>query len=139
VESRRKGNDRRASASGVAYRDKQLIVWRVGRPSGLRLVGAVDAFNVRHVEDILASALNGESEYDVHIDVSMIEFVDVSGIRALVSAAERADGRHRMILHGLPPLMSRVMEVVGWSDLPTLFIAPGAFPHGDLGQAEPRT
>jgi hypothetical protein len=33
-----------------------------------------------------------------------------------------------MILHGLPPLMSKVMDVVGWSDSPTLFISTGEFP-----------
>jgi len=119
------------AASSVAYRDKQLVVWRIMRPSGLKLIGAIDGSNVKRVEEILASALNGESEYDVHVDLSLIEFVDVSGIRALVSAAERADGHHRMILHGLPPLMSKVMHVVGWIDLPTLFIAPEAFPDGD--------
>jgi anti-anti-sigma factor len=128
VESRRKGRDRRVAASDVAYRDKQLVVWRVLKPSGLRFVGAIDAFNVARVEDLLAGALNGESDYDVHIDLSLIEFVDISGIRALVAAAGKADGNHRMILHGLPPLMSRVMELVGWSDSPTLFIAAEAFP-----------
>lgn len=115
----------------MAYRDKQLVVWRIQRPTGLRLIGAIDAFNVHQVEEILAGALNGESDYDVHIDLSLIEFVDVSGIRALVDAAERAEGRHRMILHGLPPLMSKVIDVVGWSDSSALFIAKGDFPQGE--------
>ena len=125
------------AASDVAYRDKQLVVRRILRPSGLRLVGAIDVFNVHQVEEVLAGALNGESDYDVHVDLSLIEFVDVSGIRAIVAAAERADGHHRMIVHGLPPLMSRVMEVVGWSDLPTLTIASEAFPSGDHTLSEP--
>ena len=103
------------------------------RPSGLRLIGAVDVFNVRRVEEVLAGALYGQCDFDVHIDLSLIEFMDVSGIRALVSAAERAEGRHRIILHGLPPLMSKVMEVVGWSDSPTLLIVQEDFP-----QAEPQ-
>jgi anti-anti-sigma regulatory factor len=115
-------------AAAVAYRDKQLVVLRILRPSGLRFIGAIDAFNVSRVEEILAHALNGESDHDVHMDVSLIEFVDVSGIRAFVAAAEKTDGRHRMILHGLPPLMSKVMDVVGWSDSPTLFIATGELP-----------
>jgi hypothetical protein len=34
-----------------------------------------------------------------------------------------------MIIHGLPPLMSKVMKVVGWSDLPTLVIAAEGFPQ----------
>jgi anti-anti-sigma regulatory factor len=115
-------------AAAVAYRDKQLVVLRILRPSGLRFIGAIDAFNVSRVEEILAHALNGESDHDVHMDVSLIEFVDVSGIRAFVAAAEKTDGHHRMILYGLPPLMSKVMDVVGWSDSPTLFISTGEFP-----------
>jgi anti-anti-sigma factor len=125
------------AASDVAYRDKQLVVWHIMRPSGLRLVGAIDASNVHQVEEVLASALNGESDYDVHIDLSLIEFVDVSGIRAIVAAAEKADGHHRMIIHGLPPLMSKVMRVVGWSDLPTLVIAAEDFPQEGHRQGEP--
>lgn len=120
----------------VAYRDKQLVVWRVFQPSGLRLVGAIDTFNVRRVEDLLIGALNGESDFDVHIDLSLIEFVDVSGIRAIVAAAQAADGRHRMIIHGLPPQMGKVMEVVGWSDLPAIVVAPETFPYSEEPQAE---
>jgi anti-anti-sigma factor len=127
----RKGMDRRRAAPGVAYRDKQLVVWRVVKPSGLRLVGAIDAFNVGHVEELLAGAFNRESDCDVHVDLSLIEFVDVSGIRAIVAAAMRADGHHRLILHGLPPQMRRVMEAVGWSELPALAIVAEAFPEGD--------
>jgi anti-anti-sigma factor len=126
-----KGVDRRRAAPRVVYRDKQLVVWQVVKPSGLKLVGAIDAFNVGRVEELLAGALNGESDYDVHIDLSMIEFVDVSGIQAFVGAAQKTDRHHRLILHGLPPQMSRVMEVVGWSELPSLVIAPEAFPDGD--------
>jgi anti-anti-sigma factor len=129
MQRRKKGTDRRRGSSGEAYRDKQLVIWRIARPSGLRLVGEVDAFNVGRVAEILASSLNGQSGRDVHIDLSLLEFVDVSGVRALVSAAEQAAGRHRLILYGLPPLMSRVMDLVGWNDLQTLVIAEKEFPQ----------
>lgn len=128
MERRRQGRNRSIAAAAIAYRDKQLVVLHILRPSGLRFIGAIDAFNVSRVEEILADALNGESDYDVHMDLSEMEFVDVSGIRAFVAAAEKTDGHHRMILHGLPPLMSKVMDVVGWSDSPTLFISTGQFP-----------
>jgi hypothetical protein len=49
-----------------------------------------------------------------------------------VAAAEKADGRHRMIIHGLPPLMGKVMELVGWSDSPTISIAQEEFPQAEL-------
>ena len=122
---------RKQSLDEIVYRDKQLVVRRVFRPSGLRLFGAVDASNVGPLEEILASALNGHSDYEVHVDLTRLEFCDVSGIRALVSAAKRSDARHRMVVHGLPPLMTKVMSVVGWTDLPGISIVDTDFPTSD--------
>ena len=68
----------------------------------------------------LSTALDGEG--DLHIDLSYLEFCDVSGIRALVAAAESVSGRRRLVLHGLPPQLRTVMTVVGWTDLPGLAI-----------------
>ena len=127
---------RRSSASQAVYKDRQLVISRHARPTGLRLVGAVDASNVESVAKVLASALNGDSDHDVHVDLARLEFADVSGIRALVRAAERADERHRMIIHGLPPLMEQVMNVVGWTGLRSLTISEGPFPDGDGEQAQ---
>jgi anti-anti-sigma factor len=127
---------RRSAESQTVYRDRQLIISRQARPTGLRLVGAVDASNVESVVKVLASALNGDSDHDVHIDLARLEFADVSGIRALVQAAESADERHRMIIHGLPPLMEKVMNVVGWTDLRSLSISEAAFPDGDAERAQ---
>jgi anti-anti-sigma factor len=128
---------RRSSDLETVYKDGQLVISRFARPSGLRLIGAVDASNVDSVVKVLASALNGGSDHDVHIDLSRLEFADVSGIRALVQAAEHADERHQMILHGLPPLMQKVMNVVGWTDLRSLSISDAAFPDGDGTLSEP--
>jgi len=58
----------------------------------------------------------------LHLELSRVEFSDVSGIRAFVLAAECADARNRIVLHGLPSLLQRVITVVGWADLPGLEI-----------------
>ena len=110
------------AADRVVFRDSQLVVTRTFRPPGLRLVGAVDASNVEALKDVLAAA-PADGAVEVHLDLTRLEFSDVSGIRAVVAAAEQADGAHRIVLHGLPPLMSRVMTAVGWSELPSLEIA----------------
>ena len=122
---------RKQSRDEIVYRDKHLVVRRVFRPSGLRLFGAVDASNVGPLEEILAAALNGRSDFEVHVDLTRLEFCDVSGIRALVSAAKRSDANHRMVVHGLPPLMTKVMGVVGWTDLPGISIVDWDFPTSD--------
>jgi anti-anti-sigma factor len=120
---------RKAESDAVVFRDRQLVVTRTYQPDGLRLVGAVDASNVDGLVEVLDSSFNGDGHGQVlHLDLRRLEFSDVSGIRALVSSAERATGRFRMVLHGLPPLMSRVMNVVGWSEMPSLELSDDGFP-----------
>jgi anti-anti-sigma factor len=98
------------------------VIRRTSTPDGLRITGVIDLFNIDSFARTLNASLAGEGEGDLHIDLSRLEFCDVSGIRALVSAAERLDGRRRLVLHGLPPQLRTVMTVVGWADLPGLVI-----------------
>ncbi|HEX7265135.1 MAG TPA: STAS domain-containing protein [Candidatus Dormibacteraeota bacterium] len=100
------------------YADKQLVIRHTVPAGGLSFSGILDIFNADSVASCLSSQLDGQG--DLHIDLSKVEFCDVSGIRALVSAAETAGDGRRLVLHGLPPLLARVMTLVGWGDLPTL-------------------
>ena len=102
------------------YADKQLVIRRTTEPVGLSFTGAIDLFNVDSVALTLNSALDGEG--DLHIDLSQLEFCDVSGIRAFVTAAQSVGCRRRLVLLGLPPQLRTVMTVMGWSDLPGLVI-----------------
>jgi anti-anti-sigma factor len=120
---------RRSARRDVAYQDKQLVVTHTFEPVGLRFMGAVDASNVEAVARVLDWTLQAHEQADVHIDVRGLEFADVSGIRALVAAAERVNGSRRLILYGIPPLMTRVMDVVGWTDVPALTLSDSEFPH----------
>jgi anti-anti-sigma regulatory factor len=100
------------------YADKQLMIRHTVPDNGLSFAGIIDVFNADSVAASLKSQLNGEG--DLHLDVSRVEFCDVSGIRALVAAAESAPGSRRLVLHGLPPLLQRVMTLVGWGELPSM-------------------
>jgi len=122
---------RRSARRGVAYQDKQLVITQSTQPPGLRLDGEVDASNVEAMSSVLNKTLQANDGAYIHIDLTALEFSDVSGIRALVAAAERADGTRRLILYGLPPLMTKVMDVVGWTDLPALTISDSKFPNGE--------
>jgi anti-anti-sigma regulatory factor len=104
----------------LLYSDKQLVIRRTTTPDGLLITGVIDLFNIDSFARTLSASVAGEG--DLHIDLSRLEFCDVSGIRALVSAAERVAGRRRLVLHGLPPQLRTVMTVVGWADLPGLVI-----------------
>jgi anti-anti-sigma factor len=105
-------------AEDFIYIDKQLVIRRT--PGGLSISGAIDNYNVDSFSRSLSALLDGKG--DVNVDLSELEFCDVSGIRALVRAAERLDGGRRLVLHGLPPQLRTAMALVGWTDMPGLVI-----------------
>lgn len=75
----------------------------------------------------LSDAISGHG--DLHLDLSKLEFTDVSGLRALVQVAENAGNNRRLVPRGLPPRIRMVMAAVGWGDLPNLVIEE---PEGEL-------
>jgi len=112
------------------YADKALVVWRSAPSGAVVISGSIDHHNAGAVARSLAAELcrDGESpagaaqpDRDLHVDVRQLEFSDVSGINAIVDVARRA-AEGRLILHGLPDAIARVMAVVGWSDLPGLVV-----------------
>jgi anti-anti-sigma factor len=104
----------------LLYIDKQLVIRRTYAPAGLSVSGAIDVFNVDAFAETLVSSLHGEG--DLRVDLHYLEFCDVSGIRALVSAAKDVPKGRRLVLTGLPPQLKNVMTLVGWNDLPGLVI-----------------
>jgi STAS domain-containing protein len=123
-----------AAEGDEVYLDKQLVITRTGLPGGLSVSGSIDYYNAEAVAaaltcelkspapaaEQLADAIRGNG--DLHIDVSRLEFADVSGIRALVRIAENGGGSRRLVLRGLPAAIRTVIRVVGWSDLPNLVL-----------------
>jgi anti-anti-sigma regulatory factor len=118
----------------VVYADKQLVIARTSAPPGLSLTGSIDYYNADaaaaaltsellaagDVAVVLADAITGNG--DLHLDLTRLEFSDVTGIRALVRIAENAGDGRRLVLRGLPPRIRTVITVVGWGDLPSLII-----------------
>jgi hypothetical protein len=118
----------------LVYADKQLVIARTSAPAGLSLTGAIDYFNADavasalmselgaagDVSEVLGNAITGNG--DLHLDLTMLEFTDVTGIRALVRIAENAGDGRRLVLRGLPDRIKTVIAVVGWGDLPSLII-----------------
>jgi len=106
-------------AAGVkVYADRQLVVSRTSSPAGIKFTGEMDASNSHAVGSSIAAAMI--PDHDMHVDVTDLQFCDVSGIRALVAAAGGLNHGRRLLLHGMPTQLKTVIEVVGWSELPTL-------------------
>jgi anti-anti-sigma factor len=108
----------RADSEDFLYADKQLEIRRTHAPAGLSVSGAIDVFNVDAFAQTLASSIRGLG--DLEIDLRYLEFCDVSGIRALVSAATTVQRGRRLVLTGLPQQLRTVMKLVGWNGLPGL-------------------
>jgi ABC-type transporter Mla MlaB component len=120
------------------YIDKQLVISRTRSPSGLILSGSIDHYNAEAVAAALTRELHspvpgaeGFSDAitgngDLHLDVSRLEFADVTGIRALVRIAQNSTAGRRLLLRGLPERIRTVIAVVGWSDLPNLVLEEDA-------------
>jgi anti-anti-sigma regulatory factor len=68
------------------YYDKQLVVSHTSSPAGISFAGEIDASNSHSVRSSIAGAITPIN--DLHVDVTRLLFCEISGIRALVSAAE---------------------------------------------------
>jgi anti-anti-sigma factor len=118
----------------TVYADKQLVILRGESLAALTISGSIDHLNADAVARALTNEIDGDRvagqelalatarNGDLHVDLSRLEFCDVSGIRAIVGAAKNAAGGRRLVLSGLPPRIASVMRVVGWVDLPNILI-----------------
>ena len=87
-------------------------------PVGLKLTGEVDATNAHLVERALGD--HARAAGALHVDLSDVSFCDIAGIRALVSYAQGLDADRKLVLHGMPAQIEKVMNVMGWAELPGL-------------------
>ena len=106
--------------NGPVYADSHLVVTRTVEPVGLRFAGEIDISNSDAVAQSLRIALGDVTR--AHLDLSGLSFIDVSGIRALVEAAQEIGDGRRLLLHGLPRRLQKVMRVTGWTDVPALVL-----------------
>lgn len=102
----------------------RLVIERSGDPMRLRLLGEIDVANSDAVATAVSSALAGAAE--VVVDFHDVLFCDLSGLRALVRAAEEAGAGQRIVVSGLPEHLRRALAIVGWTDLPHLVLTDDA-------------
>ena len=116
------------------YTDGRLRISRTLSPPGLSLTGDIDASNVDTVSRWLDDAIARGG--DVHVELGGLLFCDAGGMRALVSAATRLGHGRRLVLHGMPAELRRVMRVVGWDEAPGLVVDGDSDHDGRAGAGE---
>ena len=112
------------------YADRTLVVLRTAPFGALTISGFIDHNNAEAVGQSLMAELSrnearshalGGHDGDLRVDVTQLEFTDVSGLKAIVDAS-RAATSGRLVVRGLPAQIVRVLALVGWSDVPTLVV-----------------
>lgn len=89
----------------------------------LRVVGSVDL----QTADLLAEALRAACAWpgDIEVDMSALEFIDLTGLRLLARTADSlGDGRVLRVSH-LPEMLRRVIHLAGL-DGPAALVVPAA-------------
>jgi ABC-type transporter Mla MlaB component len=98
--------------------------------SGLVIAGEIDESSYsRLVRGLRAVDPRG----DVHIDLSGVEFCDLAGLRAIVCVTETDAGGPapgHLTLHAVPDRLRRILEILGWDDMPGVGFADERLPTG---------
>lgn len=93
--------------------------------AGLVVEGDVDFRSLETFTQAIAAAIETDAR-DVHVDLSGLNFIEVSGMRVLADAARRLSQQdRRLVLHGLAPHLRPVLQVVGWYDSSGVVLEPG--------------
>jgi anti-anti-sigma regulatory factor len=110
--------------------DEVLRISAADGVPGLIIAGEIDESNYRRLVRGLA-ALNPHG--DVHIDLSGVDFCDLAGLRAIVCVTEAdsgGDAPGHLTLHAVPGRLRRILEILGWDDMPGVGFTDDRLPTG---------
>ncbi|MGW8380641.1 STAS domain-containing protein [Streptomyces sp. ODS28] len=111
-----------------------LRIEPVRDPWGLRLSGDVDVrsvgFLARAIEELLAADTAGNPV----LDLSELSFMDVAGLRLLISTAQRLGPERTLTIRGMAPHLRRILALVDWDTTPGLVLASSPVPANSSGE-----
>jgi len=115
-----------------------VVISRGSSQDWLVISGVIDYFNAESVAAQVLAELQGTGisadkavaavidNRRLHLDLSDLEFTDPAGINALIRIARNTGPDQQLVLHGLPPLIRKVVLTVGLGDSRGLMIGePG--------------
>jgi anti-anti-sigma factor len=109
-----------ARPDDVVAQTGTLVIERSESPRTLHLRGEIDVSNSDAIATAVIDALSDSG--DVRVDFAQVLFCDLSGLRALVRAAQSVAAGQRITVTALPEHLLRALRLVGWSQLPGLLI-----------------
>jgi anti-anti-sigma factor len=98
--------------------------------NGLVLSGELDMDSVAYLCARLTEQVAQDA--DLVVETGGLSFIDVSGCRALVQAAEQLSDGRRLVLAHPPRTLERILSLCGWADHPRLVLSPAS---GDAARA----
>jgi len=110
------GGHNRPAATTTGAPDPQLPqlgVLRIepfGEGAGLRLIGEIDSSGHDRWTGALDRAVR--QRRDIHLDMTKLQFIDGHGVAILVSAARTLPKGRWMVLHGPPPMVPRILDLL---------------------------
>ncbi|WP_336217022.1 STAS domain-containing protein [Nonomuraea sp. LPB2021202275-12-8] len=102
-------------AEAIVSANGRLRITALKDPPGLRIVGDLDLCTLPTLVQALAEMAGSAS---ICIDLSGLAFIDVGGLRTLVSA--RPGEGHMVTLRSVPAQAQRLLELTGWHHHPGL-------------------
>jgi ABC-type transporter Mla MlaB component len=121
---------RRPRASELTSASGALRITRAG--DRLLVAGDIDEDTYPDLMAALGSIAGQPGA--VHLHLAGVEYCDLAGLRAIVlltetSGPEAGHGIRRVVLHGVPDRLTRLLRILGWDSAPGLVIA-GPAPGG---------
>jgi anti-anti-sigma regulatory factor len=113
-----------ASCCGAYYDGVLRVIW-TGRPEVVLIAGEIDESRYSGLVSTLEDLAGRDG--DIHVDLADLAYCDLAGLRAILRLAgtgrgdEGRSGR-RLVLHGIPPYLRMVLEILGWDSTPGLII-----------------
>ena len=97
-----------------------LDIVQTDQPRTFRLVGELDISNA----ETLANVLDRETQEhgDISLDVSELRFIDSSGIRVLLRAMDRLDGKGKLVLLEPTNPVRQILSLMGLQDRDELLV-----------------
>lgn len=100
-----------------------MTTFRVEELSGsrtFRLVGELDVATANQLIEHLQAAVR--SGGDISLDLADLQFMDSSGIRALITLCQELDDRGRLVLRSPRGEVATALELIGAGNFPNLVI-----------------